>query len=289
MRSFKAAVIGAVGCMIAPMSPALSQSSSSPPGSPIQPSPEELKQREDWRKSMSQHPNLKSGCFQAKFPSRQWEEVPCTYPPPLPLAPASRNRPFAVGNGSDFVANSPGTISSAVGSFWETDGLTSETGAGDAPNSFSLQLNTNTVASAACSTAANPKACQGVEQFVYTNGTGLFVQFWRINYGPNCPQGWIANAIPGTAQGCFKNSPVTSVPQQTIADLLNLSVTGSAQRNASDTVVLTTATGAYQASDPDSNEMLNISKTFPGVRALDDVTPSFICSKPIRLRTSRSG
>src|SRR6516225_3881322 len=152
-------LVGMVASLVPTLPAALAQNvpssastASRPPSSNL--SPEELRQRETWGKSMAQHSSLRSGCFQAQFPSQQWEEVPCINPPPRPFGSARGHVPFAVGNGADYSANSPAAIASATGSFWETDGLTSETGAAGASNSFSLQLNTNNFNSAACSTAA---------------------------------------------------------------------------------------------------------------------------------------
>src|SRR4029077_13616255 len=69
---------------------------------------EEQQKREAWRKSMSQHPVPKNGCFNASYPNTEWQEVPCGRPSPYPNL---------VGNGNDFAAQTSGVISSAVGSF----------------------------------------------------------------------------------------------------------------------------------------------------------------------------
>ena len=150
------------------------------------------------------------------------------------------------------MVNAAGSIASAFGTFWETDGLTSETGEGGAANAYSLQLNTNPFTSSACNDAANPATCQGWEQFIYSTKDGLFIQFWRLKYGKPCPQGWTPSSLPGTTPGCFQNSKATTVPQQNIADLLTMGVTGSAVNGGDDTVILTTGTTAFQASAPDS-------------------------------------
>src|SRR6266436_9169846 len=48
-------------------------------------SPEEAKLRQEWRISMAQVPLPKKGCFQSTYPSREWQEVPCTTGPDYPM------------------------------------------------------------------------------------------------------------------------------------------------------------------------------------------------------------
>jgi hypothetical protein len=221
-----------------------------PASGPAQKSAEALEQ-ENWRKAISQTPHPKSGCWRAEFPNTHWVEVPCTKPKPRPFGNALPQRPFTVGNGTDYQLDSPGSVATATGSFWETDGLTSETDSNGVADSFSLQLNTNVFTSPACSTAANPATCKGWEQFIYSSGDGVFIQFWMLNYGKPCPDGWTSNNAPGTTPGCFRNSDATSVSPRTIAGLLNMAVTGRAVQGGDDTVILTTGTEAFQASAPD--------------------------------------
>jgi hypothetical protein len=82
-----------------------------------QPSPEEVKRRDDWRISMAQTPPPRKGCFQSSYPSKEWQEVACKPTPKYPQPPARGPRPLVVGNGSDVSAQAPsGFISTAIGS-----------------------------------------------------------------------------------------------------------------------------------------------------------------------------
>ena len=103
----------------------------------------------DWRRGMAHVPPPKQGCFTSSYPSTQWQEVPCTTAPAIPYRPARGPRPDTVGNGNDVSAKVTGHITEAVGSFDSVTGVTSETGtnpytgATNAPNVYSLQLNSN--------------------------------------------------------------------------------------------------------------------------------------------------
>jgi hypothetical protein len=53
---------------------------------PVALSREEQQKREEWRDELSQIPHPKKGCFTAAYPSKEWQEVPCTTTPPYPQA-----------------------------------------------------------------------------------------------------------------------------------------------------------------------------------------------------------
>ena len=81
-------------------------------------SAEEFKRQEEWRNSITTKPQPKVGCFTAKFPSLEWQEISCVNGPNYPMAPRSVIVPETVGNGDDIAAQAPsGIISSAIGSF----------------------------------------------------------------------------------------------------------------------------------------------------------------------------
>ena len=96
-------------------------------------------QLRDWHKDMRQVPKPHPGCFTSAYPSREWQELPCTSAPRHPYPPARGPRPSQVGNGNDVSAEVSGSISEAVGSFDSVTGATRETGTGPfaGPNSFS--------------------------------------------------------------------------------------------------------------------------------------------------------
>src|SRR5262245_14744433 len=131
-----------------PETPAPTQAGASAAAA-AQPSSDEAARRKAWSEEMSRRPLPKKGCFNAKYPSPEWQEVPC--------GPASRYRnqpqpkggkPNQVGAGfGDYSANTTGLISSATGSFITVNGASSVSGdaAGTTnvdPNVFMFQINT---------------------------------------------------------------------------------------------------------------------------------------------------
>jgi hypothetical protein len=225
------------------------------------PSAEILKK---WREGMKQVPVSKQGCFTSSYPSTQWQEVPCTTAPNVPYLPRSGTTSPTVGNGNDVSLQVTGLISLAEGSFTFVDGVTSETGqvggqGGQVADVFSLQLNSNFFngglnGTPACNGARNPAACQGWEQFVYSNGQPgtngfAFIQWWLINYATTCPSGWNTSG-----SNCWTNAPSTvSVPRQVIANLTNLSVTGTSFNSDVgfvDEIIFSTGSNLYATTNP---------------------------------------
>ena len=175
------------------------------------PAAEEL---ERWRKTLLKASRPKKACYTVTYPDTQWHEIACKTPPDKPYPPRHGIRPETVGNGPDFSAVVTGHITEAEGSF---DSVTPSTlsecsvpcpinasgqivcpvnptcslpGADD--NAYSLQLNSKTFNTSACSgsPASTTPACQGWEQFVYEGAGSAFIQYWLENYGPagtSCP------------------------------------------------------------------------------------------------------
>jgi hypothetical protein len=124
---------------------------------------------------------------------------------------------------------STGSISTAVGSFDSVSGVTSVTSKwGD--DDYALQMNTNFFTSPLCQGHTD---CHGWQQFIFSNGQCqaeppagpngpcVFIEYWLIGSDvPACPTGW------NVQDGCWVNSVSLYPPQQTIANLGNLSVTG---------------------------------------------------------------
>ncbi len=244
--------------------------------------------REAWRAEMSRRPVPKNGCFTAKYPSTEWQEVPCGRPSPYHNPGRSGARPNQVGHGTDFVAKTSGRISTAVGSFESVNGLCSESGdvAGTSfvtNNIFTLQLNSqanflsdgSTFSTAACN---GHSGCSGWQQFVFsqTQGPppgpgqqsaapsapvsttpGLFIEYWLINYGASCPTlpSWAGRGTwRSDGKGsCWFNGPTTYVPPLTAADFApapsGLVMTATAGASQ-DKLVLATTSGMYVYQEP---------------------------------------
>ena len=97
-----------------------------------------------WREAIA-HTNVPAaGCFEASYPSVEWNKVECVEAPDIQFIPRTgRGRGPTVGNGNDYAAEvSSGLIRKTVGSFPKVTGVTSEQGI-DGANSYSLQLNSN--------------------------------------------------------------------------------------------------------------------------------------------------
>jgi Ricin-type beta-trefoil lectin domain-like len=202
------------------------------------PAPATARSREAWRKAMSKTPVPKEGCFKVSHPSMTWVEVPCTTAPNVPYGPARGIGAQAVGNSTGFVTTASNTISSAEGTFSSVTGVTSASS-----SDYSLQLNSNPfISSSHCAGAANPSACRGWQQFVYSAGSGvIFMQYWLLNYGNTCPSGW------STSGGdCYQNSSATAVPYNPLSALATLSLTGDA--GSTDEIVMFDQDNLYTSS-----------------------------------------
>ncbi len=86
-----------------------------------------------------------------------------------------------------------------------------------------------------------------------------------LRYNTTCPSGWISFSFPGSTDiYCFRNGAnAVAVPVQTITDLPNLGVAGTAVAGGNDTVTVTTAGSAYSASNTD--DMLKLASSWQGV------------------------
>jgi hypothetical protein len=161
-----------------------------------QPSPEEAAKRKAWNAEMSRRPVPKNGCFNATYPSTEWQEVQCGPPSPdfnqeRKAAGPKEAGPNDAGGGADFVAFTSGVISSATGSFLTIPSVTGASGeSGEAAgqggltystnNIFTLQINTQSPYNApvdpatfntpACS--GGDPGCSGWQQFVFSQTQG---------------------------------------------------------------------------------------------------------------------
>jgi hypothetical protein len=222
----------------------------------VQPSPEPSQLRE-WRESMAEVPVPKKGCFEASYPSKEWQEVSCTATPLFPQPPGPGPRPDVVGNTNDVSAQVPsGFIGTAIGSFDSVSGVTSESGpiANTGPavaNAYSLQINTNFFTSTVCSASPNLN-CRGWQQFVYANSGSAgvaYIQYWLIKYNLTCPAGQSWNQFSFTGSTdiyCWKNNTAggVAVPNQPITNLGNLSLTGTVSATG-DSITMSTGTTVY--------------------------------------------
>lgn len=215
---------------------------------------------QSWRTAISHTAVPREGCFQAEYPLTVWREVKCGKAPNIAYLPRSGTggSPDTVGNGNDYEAVTATLTQSAVGSFPKVKGLKSETGFGGRANTYTLQLNSNFMSNdPACAGAANPTACRGWEQFVYSSSEhSTFIQYWLINWGKACPGGW-NTAGSGSSTSCWKNSlHAATTPQEVITDLDQMTLTGSAVAGGIDTITFVDGPNAYSITQDDSTMFL---------------------------------
>jgi hypothetical protein len=217
------------------------------------PSPETGAAIASWTTDIAALPLPAEGCFAAAFPERAWHATQCKAAPRRPYFPvrAGRKRPYTVGNGVDYALTTTSIIRNAVGSFPAVTGLKSETGYGGAANTYSLQLNSGFMNTAACNTGA--AGCQSWQQFIYSSSSNaVFMQYWLIGYNTNgvtCPSSaWISDG----AGDCYTNSNAVTAPQISATKLGGMSIFGSARLNGSDEVKFTSSGTAYAVTGKDS-------------------------------------
>lgn len=250
-------ILTAASILTGLLSPRAVSQETTPPPPNEKLSREELRLREDWRISMAQVPLPKKGCFESSYPSKEWQEVPCTTAPNYPMPPRQGARPLVVGNGDDISAQAPtGFISTAIGSFGTVTNVTSESspiGNTGPPvaNAYTLQINTNFFTSTVCSGSPNP-GCRGWEQFVHANdgsSGAAFIQYWLVRYNATCPAGqsWNQFSFNGSTDiYCWKNNTggAVAVPNQPITSLGQLSLSGAVSTTG-DSVTLSTGGTVY--------------------------------------------
>jgi len=227
--------------------------------------------RDNWRAVMAHNTDLGEGCFQASYPSFDWEQVECKeLHPRVHTVVRKPGEGQIAGNGNDYVAEAPGLISGTLGTFPTVTGVKSEKSVGVAeygdggilgPNEYSLQLNTNfTGTTAACDSHAG---CVVWQQFIYATDyavegeAAVFMQYWLIGWGSSaCPSGFGSDG----AGDCYGNSNYVSAPDVKPTSLASLSLSGAAADGGNDTVVFTDGTKAYSVSGRDT--VLDISQVW---------------------------
>jgi hypothetical protein len=215
--------------------------------------------------------DLGEGCFKASYPDIVWQQVECKVLHPRVHTRVHKSDEGAVaGNGDDYVAQSSGLTSAALGSFPTVTGVESEKSVGVAEygdggilgaNEYSLQLNTNfTGTTAACKSHSG---CVVWQQFIYATDyevkgeAAVFMQYWLIDWGSSaCPSGFGSDG----EGDCYGNSSYVSAPDVKPTSLASLSLSGTAASGGNDTVKFTDGSTAYSVSGKDS--VLDISQVW---------------------------
>ena len=225
----------------------------------------------NWLAVISHNTDLGEGCFRASYPNVDWQQVECKeLHPRVHTVVHKPGEGMVTGNGDDYVAQSSGLTSGALGSFSTVTGVKTEKSVGVAEygdggilgaNEYSLQLNTNfTGTTAACD---GHSGCLVWQQFIYATDyavegeAAVFMQYWLINWGDSaCPSGFGSDG----EGDCYGNSNYVSAPDVKPTSLAGLSLSGAAKNGGNDTVVFTDGTTAYSVSGKDS--VLDISQVW---------------------------
>ena len=227
-----------------------------------------------WHKNMSSIPTPSVGCFMALFPNLVWQKTTCASPR---SGHEASQAPSTVGNGNDFVAESPSTrIGSAVGSFLSVTGLTSETdvcvgpspfctSGGEGPNAYSLQENTEGGAPGqGFPVTFYGWVGTGWEQFIYDNTPSsgyVWIEYWLLNYlatNNACPPA--SQDPPGNPSGdnwfvvgsdCVFNTAVQTTPYEAPTSISSLSLAAYADLDGVDEAQLCVTGGScYDWTEP---------------------------------------
>jgi hypothetical protein len=220
----------------------------------------DLAARDDWSAVVSQNADPREGCFQVTFPSIAWEQVECKALHPRVHPVVRKPGEEVSGNGNDYVAESSGLTSGALGSFPTVSGVKSEKSVGVAeygdggilgPNEYSLQLNTNfTGTTTACD---GHSGCVVWQQFIYATdyavkGKGaVFMQYWLIGWGSSaCPSGFGSDG----GGDCYGNSKYVEAPDVKPTSLGSLSLRAPPHRAAAIPWYLLTEALPTRSADP---------------------------------------
>jgi len=165
--------------------------------------------QEAWRTAIAQAVQHEAGCFQAKYPDKNWRPIPCGTEEPEPNVQHGRVfRPLDETSSGNHTALSSGSITSATGFFPAIANVTQAAGFGF-QNNFTIQMNTNGFASPFCKASHNSSACVGWEQFVVDSGGSINIQVWLFSYldtvTVNCPD----SSWNQYGTGCWKKAVET--------------------------------------------------------------------------------
>lgn len=232
-------------------------------GGAIAETPEDRDKFLEWHKAMIRVRLPKKGCFQVAYPNKVWIKEKC--------AP-TQNRVYMSTAGSGFVGKAnnysaevtSGHISSSIGSF-DSGEVTSESGAPKSTN-YSFQLNSQEFDTPACAGTKDRYRCKGLQQFVYTPNTGGgYIQYWLLNYGPECPKTIGGNSNTNwhhpdpESEDCTRFSEFSIAgPKEPplVSELIHLSLGGTAHAGEWD--VLTVRRGDTRLHAVNEDNILNL-------------------------------
>lgn len=213
------------------------------------------KKYQSWYKVIKKNIPSKVGCFQAEYPSKTYKEIKC-------LAKSIKSKPYArirtsptgelsVGNNIDYsITHEAASILIATGKFSEYIAPNIPS-----PLRYSLQLNTNFNGTTEACSGGGPK-CTVWQQFIYSSQGNLFIEYWLLRYGTNCPSGWFSDGLVS----CVKDSNMVNIPVPiSYKDLGKVQLQGSVN-GTTDSVALYYGNQSFLLNAPST--ILNIRKVW---------------------------
>ncbi|MGI0091109.1 MAG: hypothetical protein ACREBS_05325 [Nitrososphaerales archaeon] len=209
-----------------------------------------------WKQTVLANPVSSVGCYEASYPSTDWQAVQCGTAPSAIMT---------VGNFCcDKVGQVPSgdNIQTSTGDFGAISGLTSETDNVSGTNYYSIQDNTNHFSTS----YGTFGTVTGFMQFIFQNDPGstkgiVFIQYWLLNYPAShqntCPN---TNAYLSrwTAQNgaCVADSgTMNTTSLENIGNLGYLSLAGYAKCSncgSNDEVLFCSQYNCWTVVEPDS-------------------------------------
>lgn len=205
----------------------------------------------EWHKAMTRVPLPKRGCFTVTYPKKKWVEEACA----TQVHRISRSAPVAGTASTPSAKVTSGHIATAIGSF---DSVHLPSGSARDSLAYSLQLNSQHFDTRLC--AGKSALCKGWQQFIYIPDNSGFVQYWLLNYGPNCPENW--TSVKGD---CTRTSN-HGIPagKERLSDLAHMSIGGTAVSDGED--VLTLVAAGHKLHACNSDNILGLAKGWRGAQ-----------------------
>ena len=216
-----------------------------------------------WQQAIKQTQPPGQGCFQASYPSTQWQQVFCAQPqntappspPPAGLAKTmQQNTAEGPIGGYGYSANSVGgLIRKAEGSFLSVTGVTRIIDSLYVENNYSLQINTNNWfnISGGSNICNNNMGCSGWVQFVYGNWNlpnvpnAAYISIWYwIKDAKSCPQQWTPWKNSNYDTWCYK-SEIYNIPVQPLSSFNDQMILSGQTANGVDTAQIIIGGNAY--------------------------------------------
>ena len=190
-----------------------------------------------------------AGCFEASYPSLEWNQVECVEAPNIQFRPRTGSGSQTVGDGDDYAAEvTSGLISQTVGSFPKVKGVTSEDGRWRREQLLAaaqFQLHEHAGLRRRRRSSGLP-GLAAVRLFVgLYSGIHAILADLLEHYVPR----WMVQL---RRRDCYTNSAAVTMPKENITELKTIKLSGLAKAGGLDTLVMTVGKKAYSITGEDS-------------------------------------